>query len=313
MDLKIGADPEFFVKKDGQFVSAFGLIEGTKHNPLKVDKGAVQVDGMALEFNIDPASSKEEFKDNIHTVLAQLRAMVPPEYEFVYVPVAPFGAEYIQAQPDAAKILGCDPDFNAYTHDKNPTPQADTPFRTASGHIHIGWTEGEDINNPDHIEACEMMVKQLDALNGIAASLWDTDNTRRQLYGKAGAYRPKPYGVEYRVMSNVWLNDPLYMDLVYDLAVFAFKNLVDGYDFSKGRNRMIQKIININSLTASATYGELTRNYIDEDTEKLYRIAKALRSSRAPAFDGNDYAAREQAKIQKWLAQAAAEWNIDRR
>jgi hypothetical protein len=59
MEFKIGADPEFFLrdKATGKFVSAHGLIPGTKRQPMKVDKGAVQVDGMALEFNIDPVTN----------------------------------------------------------------------------------------------------------------------------------------------------------------------------------------------------------------------------------------------------------------
>jgi len=51
----VGCDPEYFVKKNGIFQSAHGLIMGDKKNPQKVRNGAVQVDGMAVEFNIDPA------------------------------------------------------------------------------------------------------------------------------------------------------------------------------------------------------------------------------------------------------------------
>ena len=53
----VGCDPEVFVKQNGVFKSAFGLIKGDKKNPQKIRNGAVQVDGMALEFNIDPAAS----------------------------------------------------------------------------------------------------------------------------------------------------------------------------------------------------------------------------------------------------------------
>ena len=109
----VGCDPEIFVKQGGKFISAHGLIQGDKENPHKVPKGAVQVDGMALEFNIDPADSEHVFVDNVNSVLATLRAMVP-EYDLAPVPVADFPLEYIAAQPMAARILGCDPDYCAY-------------------------------------------------------------------------------------------------------------------------------------------------------------------------------------------------------
>ena len=48
----VGCDPEIFVKQAGVFKSAHGLVVGDKKDPQKVNKGAVQVDGMALEFNI---------------------------------------------------------------------------------------------------------------------------------------------------------------------------------------------------------------------------------------------------------------------
>lgn len=227
-DLLIGADPEFFVKKDGKLVSAYGLIEGTKEKPLKVNGGAVQVDGMALEFNIDPASSFPEFNDNINKVLGALRQMVPAEYEFVFKPVAHFGKEYIEAQPEDARRLGCDPDFNAYTGLANVAPDANGSFRTASGHIHLGWTEGMDTSNPEHIEACQMMVKQLDGLLGYYSLIYDRDTERRALYGKAGAFRPKPYGVEYRTLSNAWVNNVDLRKVVYEAALQSFKALMRG-------------------------------------------------------------------------------------
>ena len=63
--ITIGCDPEFFVKENNKFVNAHGLIEGTKDFPQLVNKGAVQVDGMALEFNINPAKNSKEFVSNI--------------------------------------------------------------------------------------------------------------------------------------------------------------------------------------------------------------------------------------------------------
>jgi len=216
-------------------MSAHGIIPGNKKAPHKVKKGAVQVDGMALEFNIEPASNYRQFSGNITAVLEQLRSMVPEDLQFQVTPVAHFTEEYLKSQPEEATELGCEPDYNAWTGQVNPTPDATRTFRTASGHIHIGWTEGMDIRDPDHIEACEMLVKQLDYTVGIMSLVWDPDHQRRQLYGMPGAYRPKPYGVEYRVLSNMWLKDNLYRKIVWAGVKFAFDSLLKGERLYKRR------------------------------------------------------------------------------
>ena len=71
-EILIGCDPEVFVKKDGLFKSAHGLIKGDKKNPFKIRSGAVQVDGMALEFNIDPAHNEDEFVFLVNDVFDQM-------------------------------------------------------------------------------------------------------------------------------------------------------------------------------------------------------------------------------------------------
>ena len=204
MQILVGCDPEYFVKKNGQFLSAYGLIQGDKKNPLKVDKGAVQVDGMALEFNIDAAASEQEFVVNINTVLAQLKSMVP-DYEHAFVPVAEFGQAYMSTQPKEALELGCDPDFNAWSDGVNDKPDGERPFRTASGHVHIGWTNGVASGDADHRYVCNGLVKELDFYLGLPSLLFDKDTKRRSMYGKAGCCRYKSYGVEYRTLSNAWL------------------------------------------------------------------------------------------------------------
>lgn len=224
LKLSFGADPEVFVKQGGKFVSAHGLVQGTKENPFKVERGAVQVDGMALEFNIDPASTEEEFALNVETVIATLGSMVP-DYELVAQPTAHFGKAYMKTQPKEALELGCDPDYNAYTGSENSRPDGDVDFRTGAGHLHIGWTSGVDINNADHREACNTVAKQLDWSLGILSTMFDKDEKRRELYGNWGALRYKPYGMEYRTLSNAWLNDPKLIRWVFRVAEQAIRNL----------------------------------------------------------------------------------------
>ena len=60
-------------------VSAHGLIPGTKYEPYPIPHGALQVDGTALEFNINPSSSYEEFNTNIDEVLKTMMAMLPKD------------------------------------------------------------------------------------------------------------------------------------------------------------------------------------------------------------------------------------------
>lgn len=239
MKLKIGADPELWIydNKLGKIISAHGLFPGTKEDPYIVEHGAIQVDGMAAEYNILPAENADQFVLYNLSVLRSLRDEISKrnpklDFDFVFSPVAEFGAEYINQQPDEARILGCSPDFNAWKDgEANPTPDAELPFRTASGHIHLGWDEDLDVGDPEHIEACCMMAKALDL--PVAGRLLEIEGEagqkRRELYGKAGAFRPKPYGMEYRTLSNCWLGNTDLMRQVYLHTQQAFTDLLDGY------------------------------------------------------------------------------------
>jgi hypothetical protein len=237
----VGCDPEVFVKKSGIFQSAHGLILGDKKNPFPVRNGAVQVDGMALEFNIHPAASEEEFIFNVEDVYSQMRSMVP-EYEVVATPVAHFTEEYIASQPPAALELGCDPDFNGWDMRINKKPNANRPMRTASGHVHIGWTSGENINDADHFELCGELACQMDFYLGLGSLFYDEDQERRSMYGNPGCFRPKSYGVEYRTLSNKWLNDRKLMGWVYRQTVQGTKDFFSGR-ILKTKHGDIQNII----------------------------------------------------------------------
>ena len=249
----VGSDPEIFVNKDGAFICAHDLIPGTKDAPHKVEKGAVQVDGFALEFNIDPAANVEEFILNHNTVMDTLRRMVPG-YELAPVPVADFTPEYMAQCPAEAKVLGCDPDFDAYTGLANIKPQADLPMRTASGHVHIGW--GKDMDN--HSEACRAVACQMDFFLGIPSLMFDKDTRRRAMYGKAGCYRVKPYGVEYRTLSNAWLLTPERMAWVFDQVQEGMKQLMAG-------NALLDKFGNVS---------DIINNSDVKEAKKIIKAAK---------------------------------------
>jgi hypothetical protein len=233
IEVTIGCDPEFFLRKNFRPVSAHEFLPtfGGKYNPLKVDCGAVQVDGTAIEFNIDPAHTAAEFVHNIDAVKAYLRMSISKEYDFKFDPVQMYDTDTFAKIPDDAKELGCEPDFDAYTLEPNPKPDVTSTMRTASGHIHVGWTDDLDVTSEDTRRECAALVKQLDAILYPASLTWDSDTNRRRMYGKPGAFRPKKYGVEYRVLSNAWLKHQKIQEWIFEATTKAFELLVDGVVF----------------------------------------------------------------------------------
>lgn len=227
MPLLIGADPEFFVRKDGHFVSGHTFKCGTKAEPLKTKHGAVQVDGLALEANVTPSETKEAFVANILAVIGDLNEIVAPEgCEIIAQPTALFAKKYIRSLPRHVRELGCNPDYNAYTMDMNEAPDASVDFRTGAGHIHLGWTTDKEEADGVHFFDCCKLVRNMDYFVGLRTLKFDHDEQRRMLYGKAGAFRPKPYGMEYRVPSSFWLTSTELMEQVFDAtqACFEFTN-----------------------------------------------------------------------------------------
>jgi hypothetical protein len=225
-----GADPELMIRSPkGELVSAIGLVPGTKKRPKKVKNGAVQRDNVMAEFNVTPARSSEEFKSNIRDVLSELSKIVHPN-RLVVQASANFPESALQAAE--AKVFGCDPDFDSWALAMNRIDgtAAFSDFRSAGGHLHIGKRKGIEDMLEDPYGKVEV-VKMLDVFVGIPSIFMDPDKTapaRRALYGKAGAHRPKPYGVEYRALGNFWVRSPALTDIVYALADVAVRLTADG-------------------------------------------------------------------------------------
>lgn len=229
MALKIGADPEFFLRKDGLFISAHGYVPGTKIEPYPLSKGAVQLDGTAVEFNVNPTSDRDEFAQNIKGTLDEIRTMIPGEISFAFIPSVVFKKGYFEKEvPDECKALGCTPDFSAQNGGGvKHAPPNNTTMRTGAGHIHIGWTNDavwdNDRGDP-HFNRCIRTTTMFDAYLKLYLPWFDRDRRRFRMYGSGGAFRPKPYGVECRSPSNAWLKHPELWPWLHDVASFVGEN-----------------------------------------------------------------------------------------
>jgi len=238
MSFLLGADPEVFVAKNGRFEPATGLVPGTKTAPHPVPHGAVQVDGLALEFNIDPASSYDEFQNNLDVVMTMLQAMVP-QYEIQQYTSVQIGPLMKERMPPEALIRGCSPDLNAYTEENNPSPDEACNIHAAGGHLHIGNIFSEGETEQQRYKKSLRLARLMDKYVGVYSLLWDKDTLRRQVYGKAGSLRLKDYGMEYRTLSNAWLFNKKITKLVYEGTAHAVHALNSGEDVDNESYRHI--------------------------------------------------------------------------
>jgi len=208
----LGSDPEvFLMNSSNKLMSGIGLIGGYKHNPLYVgDNVFLQEDNVAVEFSHKPSRNKEEFVAIVGSGLNKIAEAVA-KYD-LKVCIASSGVfEEDQLMHPDALVFGCDPDFNAWTNQMNEAAHAESigGLRSCGGHIHIGYDK--KVHNLDND-----IVKTLDLFLGVPSILMDDDEKRRELYGKAGCYRVKKYGLEYRTLSNFWVKSPETIEWVYN-------------------------------------------------------------------------------------------------
>jgi hypothetical protein len=254
MKWTIGADPELFlVDAHGKFISAIGLIGGNKVKPLPLIREgcALQEDNVAVEFNIPPCTSKKAFVQNLTYVLDEIKTRVKAlDLNIKIVPSAIF--ENDQLQDPAAQRFGCEPDYNAWTRKQNPRPHTKNKnLRSSGAHIHVGY----DVAQVNRI----YMARAFDVFVGSWLSSFDSDQQRRSLYGRAGAFRPKPYGIEYRVPSNIWITSKTLMENTYDQCHRAVDYMMKHPNESFTKDRaLILKAVNSGNQDA---FEQLTQRF----------------------------------------------------
>ena len=162
-----------------------------------------------MEFNIPPAEGRSQFVESISKTLNHLTQMVKNDYGFTLAEISAASFPMEELDSPEAFVFGCDPDFNAWTKAPNPKPAADDKaLRSCGGHVHVGYDRSK-------LEGTEI-IKYMDLMLGVPSVIMDKGWLRKVLYGKAGAYREKPYGVEYRTLSNFWIFKDRLIEWVWD-------------------------------------------------------------------------------------------------
>lgn len=250
--LLVGSDPEMFIGRKGIPVSAIGKIGGTKEKPRPIGelgKGfAVQEDNVLLEYNTPPVRSSTAW-ELCHLNMRKYLTEMLKAKDLEILPDASYSMPESELQTHEAWIFGCDPDFNVWTGRMNPKPHAeDEKLRSAGGHIHVGM---RSLGNTEKI----LLGRALDLYVGVGLSLVDPDKRRRELYGRAGAIRFKPYGLEYRTPSNWWaVNNRARW--VYQQVTFAVRTVVGGKSVEKEQERILAAINEGDEQAATSLMGD---------------------------------------------------------
>lgn len=217
----VGSDPELFLreKESGNIVSAIPFIPGDKHNPYQIpdlkEGCMIQTDNIMVEYCIPASNDPKVFYEDIRKCMEYTNLIVPQSLEVVVESSARIQREYLKDK--RTQVFGCDPDYNVWSGgEQNESPSNKTNLRTCGGHVHIGY------NDPD-METSMNIIKALDIYLGIPSVILDPDRERKKMYGKAGAYRLKHYGVEYRSLSNFWIKEQESVEFVFN----AIKAAID--------------------------------------------------------------------------------------
>jgi hypothetical protein len=212
----LGGDPEVFIRNitHEHMVSSCDVIGGDKGKgiPIPSLKDSPRSfkwleDNVSVELNFDPYTNASDFVTGIAQMYAGVRHSLRQlwnEWDVAVVPSAIF--RNVDLQSRKAKTIGCDPDFCAYQYPNTLRPPFSIDmfgnWRYAGGHLHLGF------QNTDKIPAFAMAML-CDVYLGLPSIAVDKQENRRSMYGLAGLYREKSYGIEYRTMSNWWMEHNL--------------------------------------------------------------------------------------------------------
>lgn len=163
-------------------------------------------------------------------------------------------------------MFGCSPEFDAYnggavvsTVDPKQLDEEEGSWRFAGGHVHLGYTPAT-ADLPPFVAA-----SFADVFLGLAACGLDTQAQRRQYYGQPGRYRPTPYGIEYRTLSNFWITDLSYAEQIAQKAVSL------GYFLETWKESRMQELFK------AVPWTDVKQAIVEEDADRAADVLAFLR------------------------------------
>lgn len=239
----LGADIEcFLAKKDtAEIISAEGIIKGTKYDPYVFDPEnkffSTSLDNVMAEHTIPPTDNVDDWVSSILKSKNYIESL-DDSLCTAYIPSARLADVYLNT-PNA-QLFGCEPDFNAWKDgEMNPPPSKSIAnLRTAGFHVHAGY-------NTPSMEQNINIMKWFDVYVTLPSLLIEPDNERRMMYGKAGAFRHKPYGMEARTLSSYFASTPELMKWVFDNTKEAVERALSGEEMPTELAELTRTVIDV--------------------------------------------------------------------
>jgi len=242
--ITLGCDPELFLENELEIISAEGLVGGTKKFPREVEGYPghfVQEDNIMVEFNIPPTNVLQDFTDSIKNMLEYIEGVANIQ-GFKTSKLASGKINPLFLNTPQAKTIGCEPDFNVYSEEQNPIIEINENFRSCGGHIHVGYPNSNE-------ETSAKIIKAMDITLGLNSLLLDKDDNRRKYYGKAGSFRFKSFGLEYRTLSNFWIFSDDLIKWAFEGTFYALQLVKSGIidNLSDSFFKKVENTINTNN------------------------------------------------------------------
>lgn len=220
----LGCDPEGFLVRDGKVVGAEKYIPqaGVKSS---FKYGAVVLDGIQFEIHTNPQRTPMGVANEVREAIVSLKRHLSrvPDVQISMASVVDITREELDSLAEKSRILGCEPSFNLYGFPGIGVDGRTYLKRSGGGHVQLGlskpiYQEDSDVDNRTDL------VALLEVVLGNTCVLVDRDANapeRRKNYGRASEYRTPDHGLEYRTLSNFWLQSQPLTCLVFELATIA--------------------------------------------------------------------------------------------
>jgi hypothetical protein len=207
LDLQFGTDAEFFIQDSaGKVVPASKYIPGLKSKPFVLENGVCHPDGLSLEVGCPPSDTPQGMLVNLFKVIDEVKVKYLDPNGLTIHSRMYTDSSVVQDATKEDLEFGCGSEYDARSTRMFKQSDRDTSqkLRFSGFHIHLGYTEQED-NYFTYLDS-STLVKALDRL----VQRYDLGTTpeRSMQYGGLGAFRVKPYGIEYRCMDASVIVNP---------------------------------------------------------------------------------------------------------